>query len=75
LDITGFVKEGVNGLTITVVNSWTNRLIGDSYFPKEKRVTRTNILKFEGDDKEEFLRKSGLTSEVQIILINERTLK
>ncbi len=75
LDITGLVKEGVNGLTITVVNSWTNRLIGDSYFPKEKRVTRTNILKFEGDDKEEFLRKSGLTSEVQIILINERTLK
>ena len=59
LDITGFVKEGVNGLTITVVNSWINRLISDSYLPKEKRVTRTNILKFEGDNKEEFLRKSG----------------
>ena len=74
LDITGFVKEGANGLTITVVNSWTNRLIGDSYMPKEKRVTRTNILKFEGDNKEEFLRKSGLTSAVKIIFVNERIL-
>lgn len=74
LDISGFVKEGENRLTVTVVNSWTNRLIGDSYLPKEKRVTRTNILKFEGDNKETFLRKSGLTSDVRIILINEKIL-
>ena len=72
LDITGLIKEGVNELTITVVNSWANRLIGDSYLPREKRAARTNIVKFEGENKEELLRKSGLTSAVRIILINER---
>jgi hypothetical protein len=74
LDISGFVKEGMNKVTIIVTNSWTNRLIGDSYLPAEKRVTGTNILKFEGDEKEEFLRKSGLTSTVKLIFVNERIL-
>jgi hypothetical protein len=74
LDVTGYIKEGENTLTVSVVNSWTNRLIGDSYLPTEQRVTRTNIVKFEGKDKEELIRKSGLTGEVKVILVNEKIL-
>ena len=67
-DITPYIKEGENNLVITVTNSWVNRLIGDSYLPSEKRYTRTNVIKFEGDDKESHIRKSGLTDDVKLIL-------
>jgi hypothetical protein len=74
LDITGFIREGENKLTISVVNSWVNRLIGDSYLPIDQRATRTNVVKFEGDDREGFLRKSGLTSTVKLLTVTERVL-
>jgi hypothetical protein len=72
MDITGQVRAGENKLKVTVVNSWVNRLIGDSYLPQEQRDTRTNVKKFEGKDREEYIRKSGLTGEVKLILMNER---
>ena len=37
------LKKGKNELQITVINSWRNRLIGDSHLPEAKRVTHTNI--------------------------------
>ena len=74
LDITGFVKAGENKMTVTVVNSWVNRLIGDSYLPQEQRVTRTNVKKFEGNNREDLIRKSGLIGDVKIIMMNERVL-
>ena len=73
-DITGLVHEGNNKLTVRVVNSWVNRLVGDSYLPSEQRYTRTNVLKFEGSDKEQSLRKSGLTEKINLITINEKTV-
>jgi hypothetical protein len=75
LNITGLVNEGVNKLEITVVNSWVNRLIGDSYLPPDQRFTKTNVMKFESPDKESFLRKSGLLSDVRIICRKEIVLK
>lgn len=74
LDITDFVHEGENKLTIRVVNSWVNRLIGDSYLPSGQRATRTNILKFEGADREQYIRQSGLTEKIKMIIINEKVL-
>ncbi|MDP2335791.1 MAG: glycosyl hydrolase [Bacteroidota bacterium] len=39
LDISKLVKQGENELMIEVVNTWMNRLIGDSKLPIEKRLT------------------------------------
>ena len=41
VDISKAVKEGSNTLRIEVVNTWNNRLVGDSHLPKEKRITYT----------------------------------
>jgi hypothetical protein len=41
VDISEAVKEGENILRIKVVNTWNNRLVGDSHLPKEKRITYT----------------------------------
>jgi hypothetical protein len=74
-DISGLLKEGENSLKVKVVNSWTNRLIGDSYLPVEERSTRTNVLKFEGKDKEQYLRVSGLTDTLNIITLKNHILQ
>lgn len=39
LNITKWVKEGENDLKIEVVNTWVNRLIGDSKLPVAQRLT------------------------------------
>jgi len=41
VDISKALKSGVNRLRIEVINTWNNRLVGDSRLPAEKRVTGT----------------------------------
>ncbi|MEA3366455.1 MAG: glycosyl hydrolase [Candidatus Hydrogenedentes bacterium] len=67
VDITPFVRDGENTLEIDVVNNWPNRLIGDAGLPPEKRLTWTNITKFEPDTP---LEPSGLLGPVRIAYTN-----
>lgn len=41
LDISKAIKKGENQISIEVVNTWANRLIGDSKLPEGKRITQT----------------------------------
>jgi len=66
-DITKFVKAGSNQLEVKVVNMWPNRLIGDAGLPIEQRLTKTNVNKFNGPDREKYLRESGLLGPVRLI--------
>lgn len=67
-DITGLVQEGDNQISVEVVNSWVNRLIGDGGKNPDERFTTTNVMKFEGPDRLEYLRKSGLLSDVKLLM-------
>jgi hypothetical protein len=67
-DISDFVKAGTNQLEVEVVNMWPNRLIGDAGMPAEQRLTKTNINKFNGPDREKYLRESGLLGPVRLIM-------
>lgn len=66
-DITKLVQSGQNTLEVEVVNMWANRLIGDAGLPAEQRLTKTNINKFNGPDREKYLRESGLLGPVRLI--------
>jgi len=74
-DIGSFVRTGTNKLEIEVVNMWPNRIIGDAKLPEDKRLTKTNINKFNGPDGEKYLRESGLLGPVKIQLINVQSFK
>ena len=65
-DITPYVRIGQNQLEVEVVNLWPNRLIGDAGLPEKQRLTKTNINKFSGADREKYLRESGLLGPVKI---------
>ncbi|WP_443939393.1 glycosyl hydrolase [Pedobacter sp. MW01-1-1] len=63
LDISKALKKGKNKIEIELVNTWGNRLIGDSKLPENKRITNTTA-PFRLADKP--LYASGLLGPVRI---------
>ncbi len=63
LDISDFVKQGDNQLKIEVVNTWMNRLIGDSFLPVEQRQTWCPINNYKASSA---LQPSGLFGSVTV---------
>lgn len=64
LDITDAVKSGKNTVEITVVNTWVNRLVGDSRLPQGQRRTWLTASTY---NPETPLPKSGLIGPVKIM--------
>ncbi|MDB5026142.1 MAG: hypothetical protein JWP78_3897 [Mucilaginibacter sp.] len=62
VDITKALKSGKNKLEIKVVNTWANRLIGDSMLPADQRKTSALF----GPDPKNGLESSGLLGPVKI---------
>ena len=65
LDVTKAIKAGENKLEIKVVNTWVNRLIGDSKLPAAQRPT--SVLFF---DPRPGLESSGLLGPVVVKVVN-----
>ncbi|PTS96980.1 glycoside hydrolase family 2 [Pedobacter sp. HMWF019] len=62
VDLTKALKAGDNKLEIKVVNTWVNRLIGDSLLPADQRPTSVMY----GPDPNRGLESSGLLGPVKI---------
>lgn len=67
VDITRAVRSGKNILEIKIVNTWVNRLIGDSNLPQDKRKTYLTYNIYTPESK---LRPSGLIGPVRLEIVN-----
>ena len=63
IDVTGYLIVGLNKIEIEVVNTWVNRLIGDSKIPENNRQTWTTVNTYSPDSVHE---KSGLLGPVSL---------
>ena len=63
MDVSKAIKKGENKLEVEVVNTWVNRLIGDSKLPADQRKTWSNINIYTPDSK---YQQSGLIGPVTL---------
>jgi hypothetical protein len=63
VDATAALRPGANRLEVEVINTWSNRLIGDAQPGRERRLTRTNMMPRAGTP----LQDSGLFGPVRLV--------
>jgi len=67
-NITPYLKAGTNKITVQVINTWNNRIVGDLVNPNERPFTNTNAKnKFSENSA---LLKSGLMGKAEILIVN-----
>ncbi len=65
VSLANYLKPGTNTLTISVTNTWANRLIGDSRLPVSQRLTNTTApFRLSG----KFLLPAGLLGPVRLMV-------
>ena len=64
IDITKWLREGENELSVKITNTWVNRLIGDAQKPVNEKLTYTTLLFYNGNEP---LLPSGLLGKVKIL--------
>ena len=68
-NITQYLKEGSNKISVQVINNWNNRIVGDLKNPEEKEYAKTNAkyqLSADGP-----LLESGLIGNAEIVFVNK----
>lgn len=66
VNITRYVKPGTNNITVQVINTWNNRIVGDLSNPDGQTYTRTNAkYKFAENP---ILLKSGLIGKAAVLV-------
>lgn len=66
-DIGKYLKKGNNHISIQVINTWNNRIVGDIINPAGKQFTHTNV-KYKFSAKTPLL-KSGLIGKAKILFL------
>ncbi|KPL11147.1 MAG: hypothetical protein AMS26_20640 [Bacteroides sp. SM23_62] len=68
--ITPYLKAGTNSITVQVINTWNNRIVGDVRNPDKKPFTKTNAkIRFNEDSP---LLRSGLMGKAEILFVNRK---
>jgi hypothetical protein len=66
--ITPYLKNGTNKITVEVINTWNNRIVGDIRNPDKQPFTNTNAkVKFRETSP---LLKSGLLGRAELVHCN-----
>ncbi len=66
LDITDALRKGNNKIEIRIVNTWNNRLIGDTTLPEAERRTSCPVRTLRADSP---LQPSGMLSQPRLLLL------